>query len=330
MASSSSIILSRTPFRLSLGGGSTDLPSYFSQYGGFIFAVTVDAYMDLLIKKTRSDDLVHVHYKTFEAVERVSDLKHELAREALTMLGIDRGVSISFKADSPAGTGLGSSGACCVGLLKGLSRFKGKELSNGDAARMSFELTQRLGLADGVQDPYVCALGDFVLLTIDRDGTVHHEDAAVAESTKEAFFKRTLFFYTGVSRDSAPILAAQDAKRVLELKHVTKELGHKIHDAFVRGDLDEFGSLMDEHWRVKKQMVQQMSTSRFDKIYQTARDAGAYGGKIMGAGGGGYFMLYCPDADTKQAVRTALAPYAMREMVFALDTLGARTTSIDI
>ncbi len=325
---SSPIILSRTPFRISLGGGSTDIPSYYRKHGGFIFAVTIDLFMDVLIKATRSDDLLNVHYKSFEGVPRVDDIQHPFAREVLKKIGLKKGVSISFKADTPAGTGLGSSGACSVALLKGLSRYAGKEMTNKEAAEKSFEITQRLGLPDGVQDPYVCALGGFVLLRIGKDGVVHSERPRIASKTVRQFFDNSLFFYTGVVRESRHILAAQDAARVLALKHRTKEIGEEVYRAFLRGDLNRFGELMDEHWRVKKQMSEVMSNGRFDEVYDAARRAGALGGKIMGAGGGGYFMFYCPTQKARQSVQKALAKFKMREMKFSLDTKGARTTMI--
>ena len=249
---SSPIILSRTPFRLSLGGGSTDLPSYYEKHGGFIFAVTINLYMDVLIKATRSDDLINVHYK-------------------------------------------------------------------------SFEITQMLGLPDGVQDPYVCAHGGFVLLDIEKDGKVRVRKPHVSADAIRQFFGNSLFFYTGVARESRHILAEQDAGKILELKHRTKAIGQDIYRAFQKGKLGEFGELMDEHWKVKKAMSARMTSSLFDDIYDAARRAGALGGKILGAGGGGYFIFYCPSEKKKQAVRHALEKFRMREMHFSLDARGART-----
>jgi len=321
---SSSIILSRTPFRLPLGGGSTDLPSYYKKHGGFIFAVTIDLYMDVLIKQTRADDLINVHYKSFEGVPRVDQIEHPLAREALKMTGIKKGVSISFKADTPAGTGLGSSGACSVALLKGLSLYAGREMSQRKAAEKSFEMTQALGLPDGVQDPYVCAHGGFVLLDIEKDGTVSVRKPRIAAKTVQHFFNNCLFYYTGVARESKHILAEQDARKVLELKHHIKGIGREVYRAFRRGELDAFGELMHEHWNVKKAMSLKMTSDSFDEIYDSARRVGALGGKILGAGGGGYFIFYCPSERKKQAVRRALARLGMREMNFSLDTKGAR------
>lgn len=323
-----SIILSRVPFRLPLGGGSTDLPSYYTKHGGFIFAAAINLYMDILIKETRSDDLIHVLYKSSEAVPTVDEVKHKIAREALKMHGVQNKISISFKADTPAGTGLGSSGACAVAVLKGLGAFRGQELSNREAAERSFRLTQTLGWPDGVQDPYACAYGGFIALEIGTDGVVTVRRPRIARETTERFFGQTLFYYTGVMRDSKTILAEQDAARVLELKHRTKEIGRGVYQAFRAGDLNAFGTLMDEHWNIKKSMSDRISSARFDHIYAAAKRAGALGGKIMGAGGGGYFMFYCPSPARVRRVREALRPFGMREMAFALDTKGARTKTI--
>jgi len=144
-----------------------------------------------------------------------------------------------------------------------------------------------------------------------------------------SFFDNTLFFYTGINRYSAPILAAQDKQRVLELKHLTKEIGLKVFDAFRADDLDTFGELMDEHWQVKKRMSGNMSSSKLDDIYAAAKKGGALGGKLIGAGGGGYFMFYCPSETIKKRVRQALKRSGMREMMFAIDTEGARVKSVD-
>ncbi len=324
----SRIIVSRVPFRLSLGGGSTDLPSYYEKHGGFVFGVTVNLYMDVFVKEPRSDDLVHVHYKHFESVSHAKEVTHDIARQALLMRGISTKVAISFKADTPAGTGLGSSGACAVAVLKGLAVYQGKKLSNLEAAEQSFLLTKALGLPDGVQDPYICAEGGFVALTIEKNGNVKVEKPRIAKSTVDAFFANSVFYYTGVVRESKQLLAEQDATKVQQLKHRTKDIGKEVYRAFCTGKLQHFGKLMDEHWHIKKQMSSKMSSDHFDEIYAEAKRAGALGGKIMGAGGGGYFMFYCPSPKAKRAVQKALARFKMREMHFELDTKGARTQII--
>lgn len=305
------------------------MPSYYQKYGGFIFSAAINMYMDVLIKQTRSDDLIHVHYKNFEAVPSIDDIHHELARESLKMTGIKRGVAISFKADTPAGTGLGSSGACIVALLKGLSAYKGNEMSNIEAAEKSFEITQNLGLPDGKQDPYACAVGGFAVFDITQDGKVKITKPEIKKETTDKFLKNSLLFYTGVSRESSPILAAQDKEKVLELKHETKKIGLAVYDSFLKEDLDRFGSLMDNHWKIKKAMSQQMSNKRFDDIYDAAKKAGALGGKIIGAGGGGYFLFYCPTEQIKESVRATLRPFMLREVNFWIDEQGARVKKLD-
>ena len=328
--SSYPITLCRVPFRIPLGGGSTDLASYYEKYGGFIFGLTINLYMDVLIKKTRSDDLIHVHYKNFEAVTTVSQVQHELAREALKMRGIKSNVAISFKADTPAGTGLGSSGACSVALLKGLAAYNGQSISNLQAAAESFQMTQNLGLPDGVQDPYVCSLGGVVVFDIARDGSIELRRAGIKSTTIKDFFDKTLFYYTGVSRPSKKILTAQNKDKVLQLKHRTKEIGQEIWTSFKKGNLDDFGELMDEHWQIKRSMSNKMTSSIFDEIYDEAKSQGALGGKIMGAGGGGYLMIYSPSQKVKNKVRRALERFNMKEMSFDLDPNGARVKHIMI
>jgi D-glycero-alpha-D-manno-heptose-7-phosphate kinase len=247
------------------------------------------------------------------------------------MTGVKNKVAISFKADTPAGTGLGSSGACSVALLKSLRMFKtGKEMPNLAAAAAAFKLTRALELPDGVQDPYACALGGYVHLEIAKDGKVEATHPKISPATTKKFFNNTLFFYTGINRYSAPILAAQDKEKVLELKHTTKELGRNIYKAFLKGDLDTFGRLMDEHWHIKKQMSGQMSSSMLDEVYANAKKAGALGGKLIGAGGGGYLMFYCPNEKAKKRVRAELKKTGMREMLFTIDTKGARTKIIEL
>lgn len=323
------IILSRTPFRLSLGGGSTDLPSYYQKYGGFIFAASINLYMDIFVKKPVTDDFVHMHYLKYETELSADKIKHTIGRESLRLMSIKNKILISFNADTPSGTGLGSSGACAVGLLKALALFKGKEMNNLEAAETAFRVTQNLGLPDGKQDPYVCALGGFAAMEIAKNGDVKIARPKISPATALKFFNNILLFYTGVRRDSLPILASQDSQKVLELKHQTKEIGRQIYKYFLKGDLDQFGLLMDKHWRIKKTMSAGMSSGDFDEVYESAKKAGASGGKIIGAGGGGYFLFYCPSEKEREAVRRALRKYCFREMSVGLDQLGARAQIIN-
>jgi len=269
-----------------------------------------------------------MHYIKYESEPSADLIKHTIGREALNMMEIRNKLLVSFNADTPSGTGLGSSGACSVGLLKALAAHKGIEMTNKEAAEQSFILTQRLGLPDGKQDPYVCALGGFVVLEIDKEGTVRIDKPKIDSRIINDFFGNSLFFYTGIRRDSEPFLASQDKEKVLELKHRIKEIGREIYRCFLEGNLDKFGLLMNEHWDIKKMMASEMTNVWLDEVYMMAKEAGAFGGKIMGAGGGGYFMFYC--GQNKENVRSALQKYNMREMDFRVDELGARTRVIEL
>lgn len=317
------MLATRTPFRLSLGGGSTDLPTYYSRYGGFIFGVAIDLYFDVFLRKPRTDDDIHFQYSEYEVVDLPSKLCHNIGREALKIAGVDRAVSVAFKADTPAGTGLGSSGSCAVGLLNALFRSRGIVKTQRELAEHAFEITQNLGWPDGKQDPYIAAIGGFVVMDIGKNGIVSLRDPEISEKTKATFLKRTLLFYTGVRRDAKEILAAQDNQKVLELKHRTRELGNAILAAFQEERLDDFGGLMDAHWRIKRAMSPHMSNDSFDDIYAAARSAGAIGGKIPGAGGGGYFMFYV-DEGAEASVTKALTERGLRKIDFGIDDMGTR------
>lgn len=323
------VLLSKTPFRVSLGGGSTDLPSYYEKYGGFIFAFAVKMYMRILISTPVTDDNVHMQYLKYESQPSADLIKHDIGKKALEMMGIKNNIFISFHSDTPAGTGLGSSGACSVGLLKGLSLYVGNELSNLESAEKSFSLTQSIGLPDGKQDPYVCALGGFVILDISSDGDVSVRRPYIDSAVSDAFFAQTLFLYTNRTRESTSLLAKQSGEKVLALKHITKEIGKEIVTCFESGDLDRFGKLTHEHWRIKREMPD-TTDPWIDSVYEKAYAAGALGGKIIGAGGGGYFMFYCPSVKKKEAVLKVLEKFSLRTIDFTLDTVGARTQMLNV
>ena len=319
------IIISETPFRLPLGGGSSDLPAYYEKYGGFIFGVAVKMYMRILIGRPFTDDDIHLQYRKYECESSPDSLKHEICREALRMMGIDKKIFISFHADTPAGTGLGSSGACAVGLIRGLATYTGCEIGNLEVAKRAFTLTQNIKLTDGKQDPYICALGGFTVLDIARDGKVSVSYPDIKQETIDSFFNKTLFFYTGIQRESQEILRQQGDEKVLDLKHQIKDIGKKILACFCDDDLDSFGELLDKHWEIKRQMPR-TSSEWIEAVYLDAKKAGSLGGKIIGAGGGGYFMFYCPTEKTKTSVRKKMADAypLLREIEISADEYGTR------
>lgn len=328
------MIISRTPFRISLGGGSTDLPAYADVYGGFIFGVSINMHMDIFVRQPVIYDRVDLQYLTFESVENLEELKHAIGREALKLTGINHGISVYFKADTPMGTGLGSSGSCAVGLLNALWRFRGVVKNQQELAEEAFYITQKLGLPDGRQDPYLAALGGFSVLEIGTDQKVNCYRPDIALDTIRKFLSRSLFFYTGVRRNSVDVLVDQSKKeneeKVLELKHRTKEIGRKILGAFISGDLDSFGRMMDEHWCLKKEMSGKISSPEFDQIYDTALKNGAVGGKLIGAGGGGYFLFYCRNETDRDSLGALMAEHGYKIIPLEIDYKGTRVVDIEI
>jgi D-glycero-alpha-D-manno-heptose-7-phosphate kinase len=324
------MILTRTPFRLCLGGGSTDLPAYYEQYGGFIFAVTINLYMYLGVNRPPTDEMIRLHYSESENVSNIMDLKHNLARAALQRTGIVKQIEIASMADVGGGTGLGSSASYLIGLLNSLHTLKGENVSRLQLAEEAFEIaTEDLGLPDGKQDFYLAAFGNFCVLDIAKDGRVSLLPAKITRATQEEFERNTLLFNTNVRRSSVDVLQEQqdDIKSnkmdKIEMKHKTKEIGKKVLDSFERGDLDSFGRLMDEHWNLKRQMSNRMSNSDFDEIYEQAKKLGVLGGKIIGAGGGGFFLVYCQDG-SQSAVRELFERNNFKEVNYKVDSSGAQ------
>lgn len=324
------MILTRTPFRLSLGGGSTDLPAYYEEHGGFIFAVTINLYMYLGINRPPTDYKIRLKYSESEEVENLMDLKHNLARAALQRTGIVKQVEISSMADVSGGTGLGSSASYLVSILNALHALKGENISRWQLAEEAFEIaTEDLGLPDGKQDFYLASFGNFCVLDIAKDGTVTVLPAKISRATQEEFEKKTLLFNTNIRRSSVDVLKEQQddirAKKIdkLDLKHKTKEIGKKILSSFESGDLDSFGRLMDEHWNLKRSMSDRMSSGNLDEIYEKAKKLGVLGGKIIGAGGGGFFLVYCQDG-SQTAVRNLFDEQGFHEVPYRVDSSGTQ------
>lgn len=324
------MILTRTPFRLPLGGGSTDLAAYYKEYGGFIFAVSINLYMYICVNRPPSDDLIRLKYRQSEEVAHLLDLKHNTARAALQRTGLGKMIEISSMSDVTDGTGLGSSGSYLVGLLNALHTLKGENLSRHQLAEEAFEIaTEDLGLPDGKQDFYVAAYGNFCVLDIAKDGTVTATHANVSRATQQEFENRTLLFYTGVRRSSETLLREQQTsilennEDAINIKHQTKEIGRKILAAFEKGDMDAFGRLLHEHWEIKKKTLKGMSNPLFDEIYSKARQKGALGGKIVGAGGGGFFLIHCSPG-SQVAIRQIFGDYNMREIDYRIDAAGTQ------
>ncbi len=323
------MIITRTPFRITLGGGGTDLPSYYSRYGGFIFAAALNKYMFISVNRPVVDDLVRVKYSRSEMVCHRDELQHEIAREALRLAGIERGLEITSMADVPAGTGLGSSSCYAVGLLNALHTMKRQpvgfqELAE-EACRLEIEI---LAKPIGKQDQYMASFGGLTVLEIERDGAVNVSRAKVSDSTLDDLQRNLLIFYTGTERSSLDILAEQSRgtlaghAEVTGSLHAIKEMGHRILEMIERGNLTDFGLVLDQHWQTKKKLSPRVSSAHFDQLYQLAKENGALGGKISGAGGGGFFMFYTESRHNQ--LREALRAAGLREMRYQFDFEGTK------
>jgi D-glycero-alpha-D-manno-heptose-7-phosphate kinase len=323
------MIVTRTPFRVTLGGGGTDLPSYYSKYGGFIFSAGIDKYMYVDVNRPTSDDFIRLKYSETEMVPTVNEIKHQVAREVLRATGIEKNIEISSVADIPAGTGLGSSSCYAVGLLHALYTLKREYVPLGHLAEEDFNIEANvLKRPIGKQDPYLAALGGLTVLDIDRDGTVNARKANVSMEIADELNQNLLVFFTGYTRSADVILTEQtkavaaDDKQVTESMHYIKELGYEILQSVEEGDLDEVGKKFHAHWEHKKKISNKMTNSEFDKIYDAALAAGALGGKISGAGGGGFFTFYVPSNHRK--FREAMRPFGLREMRYRFDFEGSK------
>lgn len=324
------MIFTRTPFRIPLGGGGTDLPAFYQQHGGFLFSVAIDKYMYIAINRPIIDSLVRIKYSRTEIVENVSQIQHQLARAALEYYGIKDSIEITSMADINEGTGMGSSGSYLVGLLKGLQTLTRKgcgiqELAE-EACHIEIDLLHK---PVGKQDQYLAAYGGFTAMDIDRDGTVKVSNINIGHEIIEELQNKLLIFYTGISRDALGILGEQSANAKVEQSDVTKsllrikEIGFEIKKSIEEGNLDNFGRLMDEHWQVKKSMSTKISDPKIDHLYAIAKNNGVLGGKIMGAGGGGFFLFYCPG--DKKGLRETMKANGLREMPFRFEKEGAKT-----
>lgn len=325
------MILARAPLRLPLGGGGTDLASYYSRFGGFVLSAAIDKYVYITLNRPVTDDLIRLRYSESETVESVDDVRHPLLREALRYVDVRCRVEIAALADVPAGTGLGSSGSFLVSLLTAIYACQGRRIPTQALAEAACAIEiERAGQPVGKHDQYMAAFGGLTGLEIDRCGAVEVRPLAISLDVLDELRAGCLVFFTGVVRRSFDILQEQQRdtadgnQSVVESLHQTKQIGREIKDALERGDLGRFGELLDVHWQAKKRRSQKISDPHMDEIYAEACASGALGGKLMGAGGGGFFMFYCPPF-ARGRVRNAMARLGLRELTYDFDHDGART-----
>jgi D-glycero-alpha-D-manno-heptose-7-phosphate kinase len=322
------MIITRSPLRISLGGGGTDLPSYYQEHSGFLIAAAIDKYVYITLHRTFVDELI-VKYSKLERVRRVEEIEHPLIREALQLVGVDAPyLELTSMADIPAGTGLGSSGSFTTALLKALHAWKMNLVHPAQLAEQACEIEiDRLGEPIGKQDQYIAAYGGITCFKFMPDGRVDAWPLKISEETRYNLEDNLLLFFTGYSRAASSILTEQKTKTLaadkamVENLHFVKELGKQSQRALENGDLREFAQLMDVHWQRKKERAGNMSNSQINEWYDHAMSNGALGGKLIGAGGGGFLMFYGED---KGRLRHAMREKGLVEVRFRFDFEGTK------
>lgn len=320
------MLITRSPLRISIGGGGTDLPSYYSRHGGFVISAAIDKYVYIGINRTFTNDYF-IKYSALERAKTIPEIKHPIVRSALELLSVGPSLEIVSLADIPAGTGLGSSGTFTVGLLRALHALRREHITAGDLAEEACTIEiDMLRQSVGKQDQYIAAFGGLTCFDFDRDGRVSVSPLQISSDTLHDLEEHLLMFFTGYSRKAAVVLDDQRTRTesgddaMVENLLATEEVGRKIGAALERGAPAEFGALMHEHWLRKRKRSQGMSNEVIDRAYKLGIKAGALGGKLVGAGAGGFLLFYSPDP-TK--LRAAMADAGLPELRFVFDHDGS-------
>lgn len=322
------MIITRSPLRISLGGGGTDLPSYYREHGGFLIAAAIDKYVYINVHQRFVQNFL-LKYAHMEEAASIDEIKHPIIREALRLVGIQqRNLEITSMADIPAGTGLGSSGSFTTALLKALHAFKKNLVHPEELAAQACEIElEKLGEPIGKQDQYIAAFGGITRFEFLPDGQVKAKPLEISDETLFNLEDDLLLFFTGYSRSASKILKEQDDKSkkadkaMTENLHFIKELGEKSRLALEAGELREFAHLLDVHWQRKKERSASMSNQHINDWYDCAMANGALGGKVIGAGGGGFLMFYAKD---KAQLRHAMREQGLSEVRFRFDFEGTK------
>jgi D-glycero-alpha-D-manno-heptose-7-phosphate kinase len=318
------MIISRTPFRVSFAGGGTDLAAFYRKTDGAVTSTTVDKYMYIMVN-SRFDDTIRVSYRNTEIVNDVDELEHPIVREALKQTGILRGIEITSMADMPAGTGLGSSSSFTVGLLHALYAWQGKfrsaEQLAAEASHIEIEL---LGEPIGKQDQYAAAYGGLNLIRFNEDDSVYVDPVICHPERRRELFDNLQFFYTGGTRSASAILKEQKKSTGDRMEFLTRmrDQADQIREILINGrDLAGFGELLHAGWQLKRQITGGISNPAIDEWYEKARDAGAIGGKLLGAGGGG-FLAFFVKPERQRHVQEALKE--LRQVKMGYEPQGSK------
>jgi D-glycero-alpha-D-manno-heptose-7-phosphate kinase len=326
------MILTRTPLRISIGGGGTDLPSYYRQYGGFVVSAAIKLYVYIAIHRTFRPNYI-IKYSQMETVDSADQIQHPIIREALQRHQVGPSIEVASMADMPAGTGLGSSGSFTVGLLRALYALKREPVAVAALAEEACHIEiERLREPVGKQDQYVGAFGGLICMEFAKDGSVEVKPLRLAPSTLYDLEDHLLMFFTGYSRSASSVLKDQAERStkadqaMLDNLHFTKELGYAAKAALEAGSTIEYAKLMDRHWRRKRERSRGMSNESIDRWYDVAMQNGALGGKLIGAGGGGFLLFYAQD---RALLREAMAREGLTEVRFQFDHEGSKVVIQD-
>jgi D-glycero-alpha-D-manno-heptose-7-phosphate kinase len=322
------VLITRTPLRISLGGGGTDLPSYYREHGGVVVSAAIDKYIFIAINRTFTDDYF-IKYSELERARTVAEIRHPLVREALALHDVGPGIELVSLADIPSGTGLGSSGAFTVGLLRALYALKREHVSANVLAEQACEIEiDRLGRSVGKQDQYIAAFGGITCFEFCRDGRVQVAPLMISQETLLDLEEHMLLFFTGYARDADVMLADQRTRTeageraMLDNLAGIADIGRRIKAALELGDTLGFAALMHEHWQLKRRRSDGMSGADTDRWYDLALANGALGGKLVGAGAGGFLLFYSPEP---ARLRDALTRERLAEVRFHFDFDGSTT-----
>jgi D-glycero-alpha-D-manno-heptose-7-phosphate kinase len=325
------LIIARAPTRLPLGGGGTDLASYYSKFGGFFVSAAIDKFNYIAVKP-RFEEGYRVSYSKTEITDTIEEIQQPIIREALLLLGVRESLEIVSIADVPGRSGLGGSSSYAVGVLNALHARGRNHAQPGELAEEACYIEiERLREPIGKQDQYVAAFGGINSYEIDTDGEVQVEPIPISPHVEAELESNILLFFTGIKRDASTILSEikqneiKGAGQVVDTMHKIKDIGYQVRDALVASDLTRFGELLDTHWQTKKNLSGEVSNFRVDELYDIAKRNGAIGGKIMGAGGGGFFMFYS-DAEKKAKLREAMVREKLKEVRFRVDHEGSKIT----
>jgi len=320
------VLITRTPLRITLGGGGTDLPSYYRPHGGLVLSAAISKHIYISVNDTFTDDYF-LKYSALERISSIDEIEHPIFREVLKAHDIGPGVEIVSTADIPSGTGLGSSGAFTVGLLKAVHAIARDHTSAAELAGEACEIEiDRLGRSVGKQDQYIAAFGGITYFTFNSDGGVDVAPLQMPAESEYDLDEHLLMFFTGYSRDADQVLIEQKTRsesgdaQMIDNLHQVKDLGLRSIAALQQGDTSAFADLLHEHWEIKKKRSNSMSNPRIDHWYEVGRANGARGGKLVGAGAGGFLLFY---ADDPRALRSAMKAQGLTELRFTFDRGGS-------